>query len=127
MGELLVFKNLIFLDIFIMYIYNTNNYILYFRIPFIFATNTFIICNTSSTNSSFGSFSSSLFIIIIFPPEYLCDTDKIHLLKCNKLINNLKYHIFFNKQVYLWKIINLNFYGGFINVIIDDKTLKFVN
>lgn len=33
-------------------------YLLYFLIPFIFATNTFITCNTSSITSSWGSLCS---------------------------------------------------------------------
>ena len=59
---LLVSQNLIFL-------YNYN--LLYFLNPFIFATKIFIICNTSSTNSSFGSLFSTSFIIVILPLEYL--------------------------------------------------------
>jgi hypothetical protein len=61
---------LIFLDSFI---YKTikkrYNYILYLRIPFILATNTFIICNTTCTNSSSGRISFFLLIIIISPLE----------------------------------------------------------
>ena len=70
--RLLVYENLIFSEHFyintlkILFIY----ILLYFLNPFIFATNIFIICNTSSTNSSCGSLSFCPDIIVIFPFEY---------------------------------------------------------
>jgi hypothetical protein len=68
-GYLLVAKKLIFL--YILYQISTFSFFSYFRIPLILATKIFIICNTSSTNSSFGSFLSFNSNIVIFPLEYL--------------------------------------------------------
>lgn len=58
------------LNISIFNVYKLKYYLLYFLIPFIFATNIFITWRTSSTISFFGSFSSILFKIIICPSEY---------------------------------------------------------
>ena len=65
--------------------------------------------------------------IILLICEHLHDIDKVNLLKSNKVINNLKYYIFFNQKILLSEIKNLIFYNGFTNVIIDSTTIKFLS
>ena len=65
--------------------------------------------------------------IILLICEHLHDIDKVNLLKSNKVINNLKYHIFFNQKILSSKIKNLTFSDRFTNVIIDSTTIKFLS